>query len=177
MVVTVTDVNDNKPTFNQFSYWFRVSENNPIDHEVGVIGPATDKDKDNNAEIVYFIISGDAKREFNVDNSSGKLIAKHRLDREITSSYNLVVEARDKGTPSLYTRVPVEVIVEDVNDNTPKFSKKNYICQISENSAENTPVCFIRASDKDEGQNGVVTYELIVPSADFSVNQVSFDLI
>ena len=173
MDITVTDINDNKPLFGKSSYSFRIAEGNALNAEVGSLGPATDKDKGPNAEIVYTIVSGNIGGAFEFQ-STGKLIAKVELDREKIASYVLVIEARDKGTSPLFTRVPVEVIVQDINDNTPKFSKDPYNCDISENSAENTPVCFVQASDPDAGNNGAVSYELVTASNEFSVNQVGW---
>ena len=173
--ISITDVNDNRPSFEKLSYSFRVTENNPSDHEVGKVGPATDEDKDENGEIVYSIISGDSSGMFYLG-SSGELKALKSLDREMMPSYDLIIEARDKGSPSLYSQVPVKVIVDDKNDNAPEFSPKSYDCEISENSAEKTRVCFVHASDKDADQNGAVTYELVGLSSFFSVDQVSLYL-
>ena len=171
MTITVGDANDNKPVFPNSRYSLSIRENNSPNAVVGIVGPATDKDKGLNAEIVYSIVSGNSGRKFDLE-TTGELIAKEVLDREQISSYNLVIQARDKGSPALYARVPVNVIVLDENDNSPVFSKQSYKCQISENSAPNSPVCFVLASDKDVGRNGTVTYELVAPSASFSVDQV-----
>lgn len=136
------------------------------------MGEATDQDSGRNAEIVYSIING------NINNAleflaNGNLIAKRTLDREGIASYSLVVEARDKGSPALYTRVPVDVVVQDLNDNSPQFTKAWYSCSIDENSASNSRVCFVRANDADVGNNGRVVYELVSASDFFSVSRVS----
>ena len=171
MNITVTDINDNKPLFGQSSYSFTVAEGNALNDEVGSLGPATDKDKGLNAQIVYKIVSGNAGGAFEFQ-STGKLIAKVQLDRENIPAYDLVIEAKDKGVSPLYTRVPVKVVVVDRNDNTPDFSQKPYNCQISENSAANSFVCSVHASDGDEGVNGTVTYELVAQSSIFDIDQV-----
>ena len=171
MTITVGDANDNKPVFPKSRYSLSIRENNSPNAVVGIVGPATDKDKGLNAEIVYSIKSGNSGGRFDFQ-ASGELIAKNELDRELISSYSLVIQAQDKGTPAQRTEVPVNVIVLDENDNSPVFSQRSYKCQIPENSAPNSPVCFVQATDEDAGVNGTITYELVIQNAAFTVDQV-----
>ena len=170
--ITVTDINDNAPKFGKSSYSFKIAENNRLNALVGQLGQATDLDAGVNAEVVYSIVSGNEGTAFEFKNN-GDLIAKKSLDRETKDSYSLVIEARDRGQSPLFTRVSVNVIVEDQNDNTPSFEKNPYVCSIDENSAKNSGVCFVRATDKDIGINGKVVYELVSSSNEFSVSKVS----
>ena len=174
--ITVTDINDNKPTFSKSSYSFNIAENNLRNAVVGNLGVATDSDDGINAKIDYSIVSGNVNTAFEFQ-ANGNLIAKVALDRETIPTYSLVIEARDRGTPSLFTRVPVKVMVGDKNDNTPKFTKNAYSCTIAENSAKISRVCFVRATDKDIGNNGKVVYKLVSSSPQFSVSLVSIAFI
>ena len=170
--IKITDINDNAPSFGKSSYSFNIAEENKLNAEVGVIGKATDQDIGVNAEIVYSIVSGNLNTAFEFQ-ASGKLIAKKKLDRETTASYLLVIEARDKGNSPLFTRVPVKVIVDDINDNDPRFDKQAYNCRIDENSAQNSRVCFVQATDADIGINGQIVYEFVSKNNEFSISQVS----
>ena len=170
MIVTVLDKNDNAPTFDASSYSFSIAENNRPNDEVGRFGPATDRDDGNNSEIVY-TISGDPNGNFEY-NDGGKLIAKKVLNREEKAVYDLFMEAKDKGSPSLSSTVSLKVIVLDKNDNSPAFSKDPYNCEIDENSAANSRVCSVTATDKDAEENGKVIYELLKQSSTFGVDLV-----
>ena len=86
---------------------------------------ATDKDKGVNSLVSYKITSGDSKK-FTIDSNTGVITTSEKLDREEAASYNLVIAARDHGTPSLSSTVSVSVKVLDENDNTPKFSLPFY---------------------------------------------------
>ena len=174
--IIVTDINDNKPTFERDSYSFKIAENNAVNALVGKLGQATDEDAGNNAKIVYSIVHGNVNTAFEFQ-ANGDLIAKKSLDRELIASYSLMIEAKDQGNPSLSTTVPVKVVVDDKNDNAPKFTEKAYSCRIDENSASNSRVCFVRATDADIGKNGEVVYELVSSSNEFSVSQVSICLL
>lgn len=171
--ITVLDVNDNPPSFDQTSYSFTVDENNEPGAEIGQFGPATDDDKGPNGEIVYSFLSGDPNDNFEYNSTSGKLTAKKLLDREAMPKYTLRIEAKDKGKPtSLSTTIVVQVVVSDQNDNSPKFAEDPYNCEIDENSATNSRVCSVLATDSDANGNGDVVYELVTSSTTFSVDQV-----
>lgn len=46
----------------------------------------------------------------------------------------------DRGSPALSTTATVEVVVLDVNDNSPVFSKASYSVDVSEDAKEGTKV-------------------------------------
>ena len=66
--------------------------------------------------------------------------------------------------------------VLDVNDNSPVFGGP-YSCEILENSAALTTVCYVVATDADSSNNAKITYN-IAPAASsscpFSIIQVSY---
>ena len=172
MEITILDENDNTPSFDKKFYSFSINENNAPGEEVGTFGPAVDNDKGANGEIMYTIFSGDLNSNFEYDGTTGKLKAKNALDRETSSFYTLGVRASDKGNPPRSSTVLVRIVVLDENDNSPVFSEDPYNCEIDENSAINSRVCFVSASDSDDGENSVVTYELVTSSTTFSVDKV-----
>lgn len=54
------------------------------------------------------------------------------LDREKTSSYTLLVIAKDLGTPSLNATTPLIVNVSDINDNHPIFDPNSLHGNVTE---------------------------------------------
>lgn len=85
---------------------------------------ATDRDKGTNAEIVFEIESATEKDSFRIK-SNGDIETAKKLDRETHAVHNLVVVAKDRGTPSLRSTVNVEVSIIDENDNAPIFDQVN----------------------------------------------------
>ncbi|NWH59858.1 PCDA3 protein, partial [Geococcyx californianus] len=53
---------------------------------------------------------------FNIDPKTGEITLKDALDFEEVRSYEIQIEARDKGTPPLSGHCSVELEVLDVND-------------------------------------------------------------
>ena len=56
------------------------------------------------------------------------------LDYEIGWEYHLQIEARDGGTPPLFSTTQVIVNVTDVNDNKPMFARQLFRTEIQEDT-------------------------------------------
>lgn len=55
----------------------------------------------------------------------------------------------------------VTVDVLDVNDNAPTFEQESYTAVIPENAPSGVNVVNITATDPDEGNGGIINYEII----------------
>lgn len=174
VIITISDVNDNKPRFTQPSYSASIDEDESIGASVVKVS-ATDNDIGNNSKITYDIKAGNEQGEFKVDEKTGKITLNKTLDHETQSSYKLVVTASDHGSPPLTSSVDVMVTVNDVNDNPPSFPKSLYNCTVAENLASGVAVCYVTATDPDSGPNGQLFYS--ITSGDtgnaFVINTVS----
>lgn len=89
------------------------------------------------------------------------IYVKSLLDRENVAKYDLNIVAVDSGDRPLHATSSFTLFVDDINDNAPSFSKKEYQAEISEQSAVGTPVTKVTATDKDEGQNAKITYRIL----------------
>ena len=67
--INVVDVNDNRPTFSEKSYHFKVNENVPSDFLIGRV-EAVDEDSGHNAEITFNLKT--ASKNFRIDGPTGK---------------------------------------------------------------------------------------------------------
>ena len=113
-----------------------------------------------NSLLSYKITSGDSKK-FTIDSKTGVITTSDKLDREQVASYNLMITAKDHGTPSLSSTVSVSINVLDENDNKPKFSLPFYQASVLENTAINTNILRVTATDPDDGTNGLVTFSIV----------------
>ncbi|NXJ26280.1 CELR2 protein, partial [Dicrurus megarhynchus] len=118
--VTVLDVNDNPPVFEQDEFDIFVEENSPIGLVVARI-TATDPDEGTNAQIMYQIVEGNIPEVFQLDIFSGELTALADLDYEAKAEYIMVVQAT---SAPLVSRATVHVRLRDANDNSPQL--KNF---------------------------------------------------
>jgi len=69
--VTIEDVNDHEPTFNQSSYNFTVSEGADLRGRVGEVY-ATDMDSGPRGRVVYSITDGNVGKAFAIDGNTGQ---------------------------------------------------------------------------------------------------------
>lgn len=158
LVIAVTDVNDNVPEFAAGScYPLAIPENNGklVVHTVA----ASDLDADKNSQITYSITSGNFENKFSIDSLTGELTA-NSLDREAHHRYHLTITAQDRGSPSLKSSCNITVLVEDQNDNDPKFDFPKYSATILEDVLVDTSVLRVHASDADVGVNARLIYSL-----------------
>ena len=148
--VSITDINDQRPTFPQSTYLVSVLENEPAGFVI-LTTTATDGDVGNNARITYGL-SGENSNEFmrvSHNNGSVSIVLANELNRERLSSYNLSLRAIDGGVPEMDSIVAVVITVLDVNDNCPEFREPRYSETIPENITVGTTILSVEAFDRD----------------------------
>ncbi|XP_023290467.1 protein dachsous [Orussus abietinus] len=159
VLVTVLDDNDNEPRFERGSYVFDLLENLPSGTLVGTAA-ATDPDLGKNALLRYAIVQQNSS--FAIDSDTGEITTREPLDRESRGVHELVLEARDQGTPPRAARVPLKVTIMDVNDNSPEIvDPQGDVVSVREEQPPGTEVARIRALDADLGENASVTYSIL----------------
>ena len=122
---------------------------------------ATDADDSyENKKIDYSIVSGNHERVFEISPNTGEILLTGALDRERTPSYSLVVRATDRGDRPLNSTALVEIGIEDVNDNSPVFSLREYQVNVNESVTSGTRIIRLSATDDDIGDNGRVQYRI-----------------
>ncbi|XP_045060940.1 protocadherin alpha-7-like isoform X7 [Coregonus clupeaformis] len=158
ILVDVLDVNDNMPVFTKESYSVTLNENSPIGTTVIQVN-ATDLDEGSNGEIMYYFgsnVNSKLRELFEVDAISGEIIVKEWIDFEIDDSYEIDIQASDKGSAPLTADKSVTVKIVDLNDNAPEIEVTSFSNAIPEDSRPGTTVALISVSDKDSVLNGKV---------------------
>nr|XP_030131496.3 cadherin-23 isoform X1 [Taeniopygia guttata] len=160
--VTVLDVNDNRPIFLQSSYEVSVPEDIPAASSIVQV-KATDADEGINGRVWYRIVKGNEHNHFRINPSTGLVMRGVRhLDREQNSSHVLEVEAYNTEQGPMRSSVRVIVYVEDVNDEVPVFTQRQYNrLGLRETAGIGTSVAVVRATDRDTGNGGLVSYKIV----------------
>ncbi|XP_060803701.1 protein dachsous [Amyelois transitella] len=171
----VTDVNDNTPVFAESEYKASVQEaalpGTPV-----VQVSASDADEAENSEIRYSLLPTPQSDWFTIDERSGLVTTRARVDCETNPMPRLTVVARDRGSPPLSSTATLVVTVLDVNDNEPIFDQSFYNVTVSENEAVGSCILKMSAIDPDCGVNAIVNYTLGDATRQFAVKPDSGDL-
>ncbi|NWT91173.1 PCDA2 protein, partial [Urocynchramus pylzowi] len=158
LMISVLDVNDNAPQFNQSVYKVQLPENAERGTLVIRLN-ATDLDEGSNSNISYslqILSPQDGRDVFGIDRKSGEIRLTGDLDFEDVSIYRLQVDATDKGTPPLSGHCKVVLEVLDVNDNAPEVWVTSLSVPVSADASVGTVVALLSVSDRDSGENGRV---------------------
>ncbi|XP_068705618.1 cadherin-23-like isoform X2 [Montipora foliosa] len=171
VIVTVLDDNDHSPVFSRATYTFFVSEDVNVGYPVGIVS-ATDEDEGRNAEIYFLVNADNESLPLKVNRSTGVLTTSGSLDRETNANYTFVITARDNGDYPLESNATVQVIINDVNDNPPRFERSTYNVSLRENAFPRTEVAAVSATDPDLGAHGQFRYSIEGgdPDDQFSIN-------
>ncbi|XP_061688101.1 cadherin EGF LAG seven-pass G-type receptor 2 [Syngnathoides biaculeatus] len=153
--VNVTDANTHRPVFQSSHYTVNINEDRPPGTTVVLIS-ATDEDTGENARITYFM--DDSIPQFDIDPDTGAVTTHMELDYEDQVSYTLAITARDNGIPQKSDTTYLEILVNDVNDNLPRFVRDSYLGSVMEDVPVFTSVVQVSATDRDSGLNGRVFY-------------------
>lgn len=119
--ITITDVNDNKPSINEDTLDLAktIPENYAVGGNIANI-TASDPDLGVNSQLLYSLTGGEGY--FQVDANTGNVtLAQSLLSIERRSDFILTVRVNDGGIPSLSDYVSFHVSVTDINDNPPIF--------------------------------------------------------
>ncbi len=158
--VEISDINDHSPSFPEKEQRLRISENTlpGADYQLQA---ARDPDSGTNSIRSYKLSPNDhfeiRVRESDEDKMPF-LVLKMSVDREITTTYKLILTAADGGNPPRSGTLNITITILDINDNRPVFSRETFSVTLHENSVIGTMVVRVNATDIDEGANSEIEY-------------------
>lgn len=166
VTIKVNDINDHAPKFPRKRATFKIPEQTAIGTRFP-LEPAVDNDRGQLTTQGYLIKDGNVGQAFSLETRRGSnevlyldLMVNTILDREKRSTYTLFLEAFDGGSPKRTDQMTLDIVVEDINDNAPVFNQSRYHAIISENLQLGSNILQVFATDVDEGDNGMVLYEI-----------------
>ncbi|XP_057706847.1 protocadherin alpha-8-like isoform X42 [Corythoichthys intestinalis] len=158
ILIEVLDVNDNMPVFTKDTYSATLQENAPVGTTVIQVN-ATDSDSGANGEVVYSFgsdVKDKIRQLFKMDSFTGEIIVTGNVDFEEQDSYDIDIQASDKGNIPLKTDKSVIIKIIDMNDNSPEIEVTSLSRAVSEDSRPGTTVALVSVIDLDSGLNGKI---------------------
>nr|XP_058142086.1 protocadherin gamma-A2-like [Dasypus novemcinctus] len=175
ILLQVTDINDNPPTFPHTSYSAYIPENNPRGASIFSV-VAYDPDSYDNAHVTYFLSEETLQGAplsscISINSDTGVLYALRSFDYEQFQDLQLWVTAKDSGDPPLSSNVSLSLFLLDQNDNAPEIlypvlpTDGSTGVELAPRSAEpGYLVTKVVAVDRDSGQNAWLSYRLLKAS-------------
>ena len=150
LYLTLLDINDNGPMFDQSYFQLQINENQPKNTFLTRLH-AHDPDKGKNGTVRYELTVKE-HQIFSIDIHSGVLRTKRSLDREQCELYRVGIRAYDLGYPSrkYSSTAIVDIQVKNINDHVPYFIHDIYHFDIEENLPIGTMVGRVTIADRDE---------------------------
>lgn len=149
--ITITDVNDNPPSFLPSSSESLLL---PEATRVGAVVyrvRAEDRDYGANGQLSFELLSPENQRTFSVDRSSGEIRLIGTLSYRNAPQYDLRVLAKDAGVPQLSATFRLVVQVRAEDGQGPVFDTLTYRVELKENAPLNTRFLQVRALSRDQG--------------------------
>ncbi|XP_049897658.1 putative protocadherin beta-18 [Epinephelus moara] len=169
--LSVADINDNPPVFEEQSYSAYVSENNKPGSTLCSVS-ARDPDWRQNGTVIYSLLPGEVNGApvssyVSVNGDTGVIHAVRSFDYEQFRSFKVHVMGRDNGSPPLSSNVTVSVFISDVNDNSPQIlypgpEGNSFMTELVPKAAHGgSLVSKVIAVDADSGQNAWLSYDIV----------------
>ncbi|XP_038658958.1 cadherin-22-like isoform X3 [Scyliorhinus canicula] len=158
VTITITDINDNPPRFNQKLYQLSMPESAAIGTTVGKV-KAEDVDLGQNSEMTYTLKEEDGSDKFSVitdtEAQEGIIILRKPLDFETKRTHSLLLEAVNKHIDPQFENLrsfkdwtSVRVMVKDVNE-PPEFISQTNVIDVQEDAHVGSVIGSITARDPD----------------------------
>ncbi|KAM8847862.1 protocadherin gamma-A3-like [Synchiropus picturatus] len=166
----ITDINDNPPVFDRYTYSAFITENNSPGVSIFAVS-ARDSDLNQNARISYILEDADVSGApvstyVSLNSETGVISAVRTFDYEQIKELQLTVKAQDGGSPPLSSNVTVKILIQDQNDNPPQVlypvqTGGSLVAEMVPRSADvGYLVTKVVAVDVDSGQNAWLSYKL-----------------
>ncbi|XP_036704673.1 protocadherin alpha-12 isoform X7 [Balaenoptera musculus] len=160
VLVEVLDLNDNTPEVMITSLSLPVREDAQVGTVIALIS-VSDRDSGANGQVTCSLMPYSPFKLVSTFKNYYSLVLDSALDRESVANYEVVVTARDGGSPSLSATASVSVEVSDVNDNAPAFAQPEYTVFVKENNPPGCHIFTVMARDADAQENALVSYSLV----------------
>ncbi|XP_031427765.1 protocadherin beta-16-like [Clupea harengus] len=169
--LSVSDINDNPPVFEEQSYSAYVTENNKPGSSVCSV-TARDPDWRQNGTVFYSLLPSEVNgvpvsSYLSINGDTGVIHAVRPFDYEQFRSFKVQVVARDNGSPPLSSNVTVSVFITDENDNSPQIlyptpEGNSFMTEMVPKAAlSGSLVSKVIAVDADSGQNAWLSYQIV----------------
>ena len=169
-VLYIFGVNEEPPEFSQEGYSVSYPENTLAGTTI-TTAECSDSDRGTGRFCTIEFddnVGSDVMDTFFIDENTGEIVTRDRLDYETETRYAFEVVCYDAGSDGtcggsgvMSKRASVDVVVEPLNDNPPFFTQSAFEFNVSRTTPDDRrTVGVASATDADEGEGGQLEYTL-----------------
>ncbi|XP_062556294.1 fat-like cadherin-related tumor suppressor homolog isoform X3 [Armigeres subalbatus] len=155
--VSVMDMNDNPPKFEQPSYTCVLSEHATRGQFVTVVS-ASDPDYIDHDRLTYTIAQGNELQTYDINPVSG-IITLVNMQNFAEKHVTILNVSVTDGVYTSFTRVKISILPANLHN--PTFEHLFYDVKVNENQLAGRLVTTVKAEDKDFGEFGRLSYYII----------------
>ncbi|KAJ8015412.1 hypothetical protein DPEC_G00025850 [Dallia pectoralis] len=123
---------------------------------------------------LLYYIEGPKANLFNVDLNTGRVTVQHNLEREDADEGLLKIEVTITDSKYRVSKT-IRILLLDANDNKPAFQNSPYNFNVEENTAVDTDLFKVIATDLDSGLAAVIKYHIDEASPTDGINHFSIN--
>ncbi|XP_049324723.1 protocadherin gamma-C5-like isoform X46 [Astyanax mexicanus] len=182
ILVNILDVNDSPPIFILPLYTVYIKENAAAGSILCSVS-ASDQDQGENSRVSYSVLDSKVMNTpvssyVYINSENGSIFSMHSFDYEKMKVFQIQVQAKDNGSPSLSSNATVHVFILDQNDNAPSVIYPSAVMgsvshqRMPRSAKPGHLVTKVTAVDADSGHNAWISYRLAeaTDASLFSVN-------
>ncbi|KAK7883342.1 hypothetical protein WMY93_029516 [Mugilogobius chulae] len=172
VIVTVGDVNDNAPILTLTEA--QIKENLPPGSLVGKLNAIDSDLPPNQGPFMYWLVNPLREYAFSLT-PDGVLFTTRPLDRERTSTHQILVASKDSGFPAMTSTTVFQINIMDENDNSP--ISRNIVIEVKYfgSSFQGGMIGNVQPEDPDQSDTFTCTIKT-APMNMFSIANGSCDL-
>lgn len=191
ITIDVIEVNQHRPIFIMpalSNATVEIQEIQAIQDYLVLTVKANDSDNGENGKISYHLqVNNENVQEtetFEINEISGELRLKHKLNRKKKSRYEIILVARDHGVPTNFEQLRfLTILLVDNNEGNPEFpdASNPYKFSVPENDARDVRIGKIQALVHDSGrekENHAIYYYILLGNEEgaFYIDKTSGDV-
>ncbi|XP_040470292.1 protocadherin-23 [Falco naumanni] len=162
--IQVLDVNDNAPVLQP------LGEVEVLESALPgfIVTRVSASDADSRPALQFgFIYDNSPGMKFAIDQHTGVVTVVEPLDFEETAVHKLRIVVSDSVHQ---TEAELTILVLDVNDNPPVFTRDSYQVSLPELISMDATVLTVSAVDRDSEHNGIISYKILSSAEGFAID-------
>ena len=126
------------------------------------------------SDVIFYVIEGNTLGTFAVNSTSGAIVVGRPVDYE-ESSFQLmqVRELKSSASITCSSVINVNIAIDDVNDNPPRFEQNPIRVSVVENKPIGSTIHTFTTTDADSGTRGRAKYTIVSQSLNESLFRIN----